>query len=232
MSKERKSPLKPFNDDEDRALLNFVNEHKEVLLNPSNKANICAQKGTLWQHLANDLSAPGKTNRTEANVRNRWENIRRRAKSDWETATTKKPTGGGIEPEWNWQTKFIVETLQIEFISTTKFEGNFDTAGEIFTVDSSARSTPEDPNFSEYIPNDETLLTAAEIKQQNSGAEDRPSTSRKKPKIENDNNAEIREQKYMEILDMQKKVYSLQMYKIAVFPQTFLRRELFLILCR
>lgn len=226
MSRQRKTPLKPFNDDEDRTLLNFVNEHKEILLNASNKAIFCRQKAELWQQLANDVSALGKAVRTEANVRSRWENIRSRAKRDWEAVTTKKPTGGGYEPDWIWQTKFVLETLQVEFISTAKFEGNFDTAAEMVAVNSpSRRSTPEDPNYSGYMPNDESLLTADE----NPGIEDGPSTSAKKMKIAHGSDAEIRERKYLEILEMQKKVYALQTYKLTVFPQIVHPGELFVL---
>lgn len=85
----------PFSEEEIDVLLNFVNENKELLLNPSNKYTLVCAKSEKWGELAALLSSKGIPRKSHS-VAQKWKNLKDFAKNEWHKANKKdKPTGGG-----------------------------------------------------------------------------------------------------------------------------------------
>lgn len=209
----------PFSDVELEILLKFVNANKTLLLDPSNKNSIVHQKNAKWAEIANTLSLKG-TARSMRSVAEKWHNSKKDAKREWDQAYVKKPTGGGKSYEFSWKTKFIIETIGIEFHPPATILGGFDTSN--FSAECNDETSNPMPMDNEYCPNDTDLILSSETLDVSRSSASPLSTSskmsdkRKKRETIEENDEKSKEMKYKQILDSQLEVHQLEKYKLLL----------------
>lgn len=215
--KEKEKKETPFSDDETRTLLNFVNTNKELLLNPSNKFSIVTAKNKCWAELAAALSSKG-TDRKMQSVVQKWKNLKDFAKSEWLKANGKiQFTGGGKPHVLDWKANFIVESIGVEFHSSTPIAAGFDTSSLNLSAENSENTTfCSNSDGRDYTPNNSLLLSSGRSECDSLNDYNLPdeasiplkptSVKRKRLKSKNPNSDENgNEEKYCQILELELK---------------------------
>lgn len=209
----------PFSEAEVEILLNFFNENKNILLDPSNRNATVQRKNSKWAELASILSSKG-TVRSLHSVSEKWHGLKKEAKRERDRTFVKKPTGGGKAREFSWKTKFIIETIGVEFHSPATISGGFDTSN--FNPESNDEVNNESFIDNDYTPNDATLQNSNEILEvptpstSPSSSTSKISKKRSQPKVIDESGENTKETKYEEILNTQLEVYRLEKYKLLL----------------
>jgi hypothetical protein len=213
------SKTSPFSDPEIELLLNFVEANKTVLLDPSNIKAKVDEKNAKWDEIAGILSAKGIV-RSRQSVIEKWHTLKKDAKREWDKAYVVKPTGGGKIREFNWKTKFIVETIGLQFHPPTKIAGGFDSSDCSLERDSETNG-PSASSKDSYS-NNEASSNSTEIFEEATPSTSPSSTSSKvaKKRIMRETTGESdeksREAKYEEVLNTQLEVHRLEKYKLLL----------------
>lgn len=208
----------PFSDEEVEILLNFINEHKSILLDPSNKNAALQRKNAKWAEIAATLSSKG-TVRSLNSVAEKWHALKKDAKREWDQACVKKPTGGGKAREFSWKTKFIIESIGLEFHTTSTISGGFDTSN--FNAECNEQADDANSANNDYSPNDSALLQSTELLEFPSPSESPSPTCskisrRSKRESVDDSSEKTKEAIYQEVLNTQLEVYRLEKYKLLL----------------
>lgn len=209
----------PYSDEEAEILLNFINANKSILLDPSNKNAALQKKNAKWAEIAANLSAKG-TFRSLASAAEKWHALKKDAKREWDKAYVNKPTGGGKAREFSWKTKFIIESIGIEFHPPAKISGGYDTSNFIAKCDEQVNDANSFNN--DYSPNDSALQASTETLEIPTPSESPSSTSskfsrkRSKQEIVDENGEKTKETMYQEVLRTQLEVYQLEKYKLLL----------------
>jgi hypothetical protein len=187
------------------------------LLDPSNRNAAVISKNEKWAEIAKILSSKG-TVRSMHSCSEKWHGLKKEAKREWDRHYVKKPTAGGKTREFSWKTKFIIDTIEIEFSPPAKIFGGFDTSN--FKPDCNDEVPSESIVDNVYTPNDATLQNSTETFEvptpSTTPSSDSSKTSkrRSRPKVDDDEFA--KEMKYEEILNTQLEVYRLEKYKLLL----------------
>lgn len=209
----------PFSDQEVEILLHFFNANKTILLDPSNKNAAVQRKNTKWAEVAATLSAKG-TFRSLHSASEKWHALKKDAKREWDQAYVMKPTGGGKTREFSWRTKFIIESIGIEFHPPATISVGFDTSN--FKAECNEKMNEANSVSNDYSPNDSVLLNSTvklEIpatSESLSSTCSKISTNRCKREIVDESSEKTKETMYQEVLNTQLEVYQLEKYKLLL----------------